>query len=67
MATIPQNLLKLPKLTLTVETMANRNVLIIYRMVIALCNPTDDVQFASVQSSPKLKYQVKPKMAIKIG
>lgn len=32
MATIPQKLVKLPKLTLKVDTMANRNILKIYGM-----------------------------------
>lgn len=62
MATIPHNPLKLPKITLRVDIMANINLPKIHG-IIKNSNPTDYVLFASVQSRSKLKYEVKTKMA----
>lgn len=62
MATMPENPLKLPKITLKIDTMANINLPKIYG-IIKNSNPTDYVLFASVQSWSKLKYEMKTKMA----
>lgn len=58
MATIPQNPLKQPKITLKI--IANINLSRIYG-IINNSNPTDYVLFPSVQSWSQLKYEVKTK------